>query len=140
MVSVPAGYTDTNAGNNTSTDTDSPAVDLQITKDDGVATYAPGGTLTYTIVVTNPSTFTVNGVTVTDSFPAANSPAQVGRAQGPAGRPALQAVWVISMIRSICPLICPLFKRYLYGNGKHFRERGWHTYKHCICHYAGRFY
>ena len=69
-VNVPAGYTDINGGNNTSTDADSPAVDLQITKTDGVATYTPGGTLTYTIVVTNSSTFTVNGATVTDSFPA----------------------------------------------------------------------
>lgn len=69
-VSVPVGYTDPLAGNNSATDTNSPAVDLRITKNDGVATYTPGGAaLIYTIVVTNNSTFTVNGAVVTDVPP-----------------------------------------------------------------------
>ena len=47
--------TDTNPGNNTATDTDTPApkADLAITKTDGVATYTAGTSTTYTIVVTN---------------------------------------------------------------------------------------
>ena len=38
------------------TDTDTPAAsaDLTVTKDDGVATYTPGGSVTYTIVVGTP--------------------------------------------------------------------------------------
>lgn len=69
-VSLPAGITDPVPENNISSDVDSPAVDLQITKTDGVATYSPGGTLTYTVVVTNNSTFNVNGAVVTDVLPA----------------------------------------------------------------------
>jgi uncharacterized repeat protein (TIGR01451 family) len=71
-ISLPSGYIDSNPTNNVSTDTDSPAspaVDLQIAKSDGVTTYTPGCTLTYTVVVTNNSTFNVNGATVTDTFP-----------------------------------------------------------------------
>ena len=72
-VSLPAGYTDLVPGNNSWIDTDTPiyAVDLSITKNDSVTTYTPGGTLTYTIVVTNNSTsVTVSGALVTNSFPA----------------------------------------------------------------------
>lgn len=69
-VSLPGGITDPVPGNNISSDVDSPAVDLQITKTDGVTVYTPGGTLTYTVVVTNNSTFQVNGAVVTDVFPA----------------------------------------------------------------------
>jgi uncharacterized repeat protein (TIGR01451 family)/fimbrial isopeptide formation D2 family protein len=63
--------TDPNLANNSATDTDTPiyAVDLSITKDDGVTTYAAGGSLTYTIVVTNNSTTAVTGVVVNDSMP-----------------------------------------------------------------------
>ncbi len=63
-----AGSTDTNPANNVFTDTNSPGVDLVITKTDGGATYTPGLPLTYTVVVTNNSTFDVNGATVTDLF------------------------------------------------------------------------
>ena len=69
-VSMPVGYTDPLVSNNSATDTNSPAVDLRITKNDGVATYTPGGAvLMYTIVVTNNSTFAVNGAVVTDIPP-----------------------------------------------------------------------
>lgn len=44
-------------------------VDLSITKDDGSATYTPGGTTTYTIVVTNNGPDDVAGVTIADDLP-----------------------------------------------------------------------
>jgi uncharacterized repeat protein (TIGR01451 family) len=71
-VLLPGGpsYNDPNLSNNTATDTDIPYIDLQITKDDGTATYAANGTVTYTITVTNNSTFDVNGITVSDPKPA----------------------------------------------------------------------
>lgn len=68
-VALPAGYIDPNLANNVSTDIDSPGVDLQITKSDGVTTYTPGGSLTYTVLVSNPGTFTVSGAVVTDLLP-----------------------------------------------------------------------
>jgi glycosylphosphatidylinositol phospholipase D len=47
--------------------------DLAITKTDGVTTTTPGGTVTYTIVVTNAGPSNAPGSTVTDTFPAACS-------------------------------------------------------------------
>jgi len=44
-------------------------VDLTITKDDGSATYTPGGTATYTIVVTNNGPDDVVGATIADDLP-----------------------------------------------------------------------
>ena len=75
-VSAPAGVTDTNPGNNSATDTDTitPAAviaDLSITKTDGVATATPGGSTTYTIVVTNSGPSSITGASVTDLMPAA---------------------------------------------------------------------
>src|SRR5204862_255460 len=54
-VAVPAGTTDPTPGNNSATDTDTPAprADLQVTKTDGTTVYIPGGSATYTIVATN---------------------------------------------------------------------------------------
>src|SRR5262249_49869832 len=54
-VSTPPGVTDTNPTNNSATDTDNlaPQSDLSITKDDGVTSVTPGGSTTYTIVVSN---------------------------------------------------------------------------------------
>ena len=50
------------------------SADLSITKDDGVTTYIPGGSLTYTIVVSNTSgPNAVTGATVTDTFPASTT-------------------------------------------------------------------
>jgi uncharacterized repeat protein (TIGR01451 family) len=68
-VSLPATYTDPNLANNTSTDTDSPGIDLQISKSDGVTAYTAGDSLTYTVLVVNNSSFTVNGALVTDVLP-----------------------------------------------------------------------
>jgi uncharacterized repeat protein (TIGR01451 family) len=48
-----------------------PAADLTITNTDGQATYVPGTSVTYTIVVSNSGPSPVVGATVTDVFPAA---------------------------------------------------------------------
>lgn len=71
-VTAPAGISDTTPANNTAVDTDTPLfnVDLQITKTDGVATYNPGGSVTYTIVVSNAGPANATGALVTDTFPA----------------------------------------------------------------------
>jgi uncharacterized repeat protein (TIGR01451 family) len=69
-VSLPAGYTGPSPVSATDTDTAAPTANLQITKNDGAGTYVPGGTLTYTIVVSNPTgPSNVIGATVTDNFP-----------------------------------------------------------------------
>ena len=72
-VSPPAGVTDTNPANNSATDTDSltPQADLSITKTDGVLSVVPGGSTTYTIVVSNAGPSTAVDQAVTDLFPAA---------------------------------------------------------------------
>lgn len=44
--------------------------DLSISKNDGVTTYTPGESVTYTIVVSNAGPGDVTGATVSDSFPA----------------------------------------------------------------------
>jgi uncharacterized repeat protein (TIGR01451 family) len=73
-VAAPAGVADANAANNVATDADiiSPNVaalaDLSISKTDGVTTVAPGGTVTYTIVVANTGASAVTGATVSDVF------------------------------------------------------------------------
>ncbi|HAV76977.1 MAG TPA: hypothetical protein DCX53_06440 [Anaerolineae bacterium] len=68
-VGVPAGYTDTNNGNNSATDTDTPvfSADLQITKTDYATHYRANDVITYTIVVSNAGPSNVTGATVTDS-------------------------------------------------------------------------
>ena len=73
----PAGTSDPNNTNNSATDTDTPApvADLSVTKTDGSATYTPGGSTTYTIVVTNNGPSFVTGATVTDALPIAISSA-----------------------------------------------------------------
>lgn len=70
-VIAPAGVTDTNPGNNTSTDIDNltPQADLEITKTDGATTAIPGDPITYTIVVSNAGLSDVVGATVRDLFP-----------------------------------------------------------------------
>ena len=73
-VSAGAGSSDTNAANNTATDTDTQGtsqVDLSITKTDGQATYVPGTALTYTVTVTNAGPSTATGVSIADTVPAA---------------------------------------------------------------------
>ncbi|MBL8995684.1 MAG: DUF11 domain-containing protein, partial [Gemmatimonadetes bacterium] len=71
-VTAPAGVNDP-AGNNSATDNNTvitPTADLSITKTDGVTAVVAGGTLTYTIVVSNAGPSAVVGATVTDVFPA----------------------------------------------------------------------
>src|SRR5439155_743431 len=53
-VAAPSGVTDTNPGNNSSTDTDqfTPEADLSITNDDRTPTSAPRTNDTYTVTVT----------------------------------------------------------------------------------------
>ena len=56
----------------TGTDTDSrnASVALVVVKDDGSATYTPGGTATYTVTVTNGGPSVATNLTVTDALPA----------------------------------------------------------------------
>jgi uncharacterized repeat protein (TIGR01451 family) len=70
--SGPGTIVEQNPANNSATDVNTPFIDLQITKNDGagVVTYTPGSTLTYTVVVTNNSTFNLTGVSITDNIPA----------------------------------------------------------------------
>jgi uncharacterized repeat protein (TIGR01451 family) len=59
---------DPDLSNNLARDTDIPYIDLQIVKTDVPPgnTFTPGGPLTYTVTVTNTSTFNLTGVSVTD--------------------------------------------------------------------------
>ncbi|HEV7508554.1 MAG TPA: fibronectin type III domain-containing protein, partial [Thermoanaerobaculia bacterium] len=72
-VTAPAGTTDPNPGNNSATDSDTIGLsaDLSITKTDGVTTATAGGSVTYTIVVSNAGPSTATGATAADTFPAA---------------------------------------------------------------------
>lgn len=87
----PPGSDDPAPDDNSATDTDTPApsADLSITKTDGSATYAPGGTITYTITATNAGPSNAVGATVSDTLPAAITGATwtvtyAGGASGPA--------------------------------------------------------
>ncbi len=69
--SVPPAFLDLVPGNNTATDIDAaPTADLAITKTDGITIYTPGGTVTYTIVVSNYGPVPVIGAAVADAKPA----------------------------------------------------------------------
>jgi uncharacterized repeat protein (TIGR01451 family) len=72
-VTPPAGVTDPDPANNSATDSDSltPQADLSITKTDSALSAVPGGTTTYTIVVTNAGPSTAVDQAVTDAFPSA---------------------------------------------------------------------
>jgi uncharacterized repeat protein (TIGR01451 family) len=71
-ITAPAGVTDPTPGNNSATDTDTQSsnADLSVTKTDGVTTYLAGGSVTYTIIVTNAGPSNVTGATVSDPLPA----------------------------------------------------------------------
>jgi uncharacterized repeat protein (TIGR01451 family) len=71
-VSPPAGTSDPNLGNNSSTVSSNVTLvsNLSVTKDDGSPTYTPGGGATYTIVVTNSGPSDALSVTVDDPLPA----------------------------------------------------------------------
>jgi uncharacterized repeat protein (TIGR01451 family) len=72
-IAAPGGVTDPDLTNNSATDTDTVNViaDLSITKTDGVTSATPGGSTTYTIVVSNNGPSAVSGATVSDILPAA---------------------------------------------------------------------
>lgn len=69
-VGVPSGYTDTVPGNNSATDTNTPAfsADLSVTKTDNATHYVADATKTYVIVVANNGPSNVTGATVADAF------------------------------------------------------------------------
>jgi uncharacterized repeat protein (TIGR01451 family) len=71
-IAAPAGVTDPSAVNNAAADTDTltPQADLSLSLGDAPDPAAPGGTLTYTIQVTNNGPSTSPGMTVTDPVPA----------------------------------------------------------------------
>ena len=71
-VAAPAGVTDSNLTNNSASDTDSVTVvaNLALAKTDGGTTYTPGGTATYSIIVTNSGPSNADNVSVTDNLPA----------------------------------------------------------------------
>ena len=70
---IASGTDDPVPGNNEAADSDTlvPSNDLAITKDDGTATAAPGGTTVYTIIASNAGPSNAVGATVADTFPAA---------------------------------------------------------------------
>jgi len=71
-LTVPSGVSDTSSGNDNPSDTTTltPQADLAITKDDSQTQVAAGGTLTYTIRVTNAGPSSISGVHVEDTPPA----------------------------------------------------------------------
>ncbi len=70
-ITSPVSMPDPLPANNTATDTDTgPSADLSITKTDGVTWYTPGGTLTYTIRVSNSGPQAVLGAAFADNIPA----------------------------------------------------------------------
>lgn len=70
-VSTPQSVIDPTPGNNSATDTDTLATqaDLSVTKTDGKTTVSPGGSTTYTIVVTNAGPSDVVGAMIVDTYP-----------------------------------------------------------------------
>jgi uncharacterized repeat protein (TIGR01451 family)/fimbrial isopeptide formation D2 family protein len=72
-INPPAGVTDPDPTNNTATDTNSndPRADLSISKDDGLAAYTPGTSITYSLIVRNAGPSDALGATVIDALPAA---------------------------------------------------------------------
>ncbi len=70
-----AGFSDPNSSNNSATDTDippgTPTADLGITKVVDVVVYLPGGSMVYTIQVSNAGPTNVTGATVEDILPSA---------------------------------------------------------------------
>jgi uncharacterized repeat protein (TIGR01451 family) len=72
MVIGPSDEIEINLTNNSATDTDTPnpMADLSISKTDGVDTYTPGTTTSYTVVVSNLGPSDALGATVLDNAPA----------------------------------------------------------------------
>ncbi|HMM68383.1 MAG TPA: hypothetical protein PKC03_15720, partial [Dokdonella sp.] len=74
-VTAPASVVDNNQANNSATDTDSIAIqsDLSISKTDGSATYTPGTPISYTLVATNAGPSHALGALLSDNLPSAIS-------------------------------------------------------------------
>ncbi|HEU4662562.1 MAG TPA: hypothetical protein VFS55_00885 [Dokdonella sp.] len=72
-IAPPAGTTDPDPNDDSSTDTDNlaPQADLAITKTDGATSATPGAPITYTIVASNAGPSTATNATVVDTPPAA---------------------------------------------------------------------
>ncbi len=68
MVTAPGGVAETDATNNTATDSDEPA-SLQVSKDDGLLIVSAGSMVTYQIMVTNNGSVDLTNITVTDTLP-----------------------------------------------------------------------
>lgn len=93
--SVSVSPVDSNPANNSATDSttilSALAADLGITKTDGLASVAPGASVTYTVVVSNAGPSAATGATVSDAMPAAltnvswSCTASAGSACGAAG-------------------------------------------------------
>ncbi|MFL6248701.1 MAG: hypothetical protein ACJ74H_21940 [Thermoanaerobaculia bacterium] len=83
-ITPPAGADDSNPANNSATDSDALAAsaDLSVTKTSTQTTYVPGGTLTYTIAVTNAGPSDATDVTVEDVLPANTTFASLTAAAG----------------------------------------------------------
>jgi uncharacterized repeat protein (TIGR01451 family) len=71
-ISLAVGATDPNPANNTASDTDTltPRADLSVAQSDSPDPVAPGGTLTYTLQVTNLGPSSSTGMTLVDPLPA----------------------------------------------------------------------
>jgi uncharacterized repeat protein (TIGR01451 family) len=70
-ITNPGPTPDPNMANNSATDTDAPpSADLSITKTDGILVWTPGGSTTYTVVVTNNGPLNVTGAVFNDNIPA----------------------------------------------------------------------
>jgi uncharacterized repeat protein (TIGR01451 family) len=70
-ITNPGAVPDPNMANNTATDTDAePSADLSISITDGISVWTPGGTTTYTVVVTNLGPLNVTGAVFNDNKPA----------------------------------------------------------------------
>jgi uncharacterized repeat protein (TIGR01451 family) len=70
-ITNPGPTPDPNMANNTATDTDAgPSADLAITISDGISTWPPGGTTTYSAVVINNGPLDVTGAVFNDNKPA----------------------------------------------------------------------
>ena len=90
---LPAGVTETNPADNTSTDSDSlhAQVSFTLTITDNKTTISPGDATSYTIVATNGGPSAATGVSITDYFPASlngmtwTCSASAGSACSPAG-------------------------------------------------------
>jgi uncharacterized repeat protein (TIGR01451 family)/fimbrial isopeptide formation D2 family protein len=72
-VQPPSWFVDSNAANNTATDTSTVNLnaDLDITKTDNATNVTPGATVTYSVVVSNAGPDMATGALVTDTVPAA---------------------------------------------------------------------